>query len=435
MATSTARLDARARPTRSRAVALLDASLSWRSAAIVVTGLLALVALTNRWMSWGAGFVYARADDERAYLLIAKASPDLPHQRLAQQHAGRWPLHWLIGAIADVSGAAPEIIYRYAAIALAFAVLLVLAVVLKQLGVSTATALLCLAVLALSPYALRYYALAPGYLADLGFELGLAAALLGLVTQRLPLLLVGALAGVLCRQTMLPLLPIMAVWVALAPEWREGSTRRARLGRAVLVLAAPLAAYGVAQSVAQDFSLRGVSFSRLTIIDHVAALPGTAHDLLNHFAHVAIVLLPIGGLLAAALLCSGSLRRLPFAFWGSLAIGLAIVAQAAALNPDPIFNDYSSSNEPRLTALALGALVVALASARQHVERSSLPRRDAAPALALLALVVLTIASLHQDFTIVSTGSAGVTFALQAAAALVLFAAAWRGERPINRRG
>lgn len=394
--------------------AALAAPLTWPAACAVVALLLALVAATNRWMSFAAGFVYARADDERAYLRIAHAAPGLPDGRLADQHAQRWPLHWLIGSFADVTGVAPETLYRYAAIAFVVAMMLALCAVLMHLRASTATALLCLAVVALNPYALRYYGLAPAYLVDLALELGVAVALLGLLTRRLPLVLAGALLGVLSRQTMLPLLPVLAAWVAFAPEWRT-SSGRVRLARAAAVLGLPLAAFLVVKGVAGDFSLRTIPFSRLTILDHVAALPDTAHDLVNHFSHVAIVLLPIGGLLVATV-ASSRLRKLPFAFWGCLAIGLVIVAQAAALNPDPVFNDYSSSNEPRLTALALGSLVIAVAAARTTT----------APLLALLALGVLLPASLHQDLTILSTGSSAVTFALQALAGVGLFAlAAW----------
>ncbi|MGB2712191.1 MAG: hypothetical protein WBC33_11825 [Conexibacter sp.] len=406
-----------------RLSAALAKPLTWPPALVLVGLLLGVVAATNRWMSWGAGFHYARADDERAYLAIANAFPHLPAERIADQHAQRWPIHWLIGGVADLLGAKPEIVYRYAAILLALAVCLTLAAVLMRLRTSTATALLCLATFALNPYALRYYGLAPGYLDDLGLELGIAVTLLGLVARRLPLVLAGLLAGVLCRQTMLPVVPVVALWVALAPDWRAASGS-VRIGRAVAVLMLPIGAYLAIKGAAADFSRPGIPFSRLTIVDAVTGLPDTASDLVNHFAHVAIALLVIAALLAATLVRT-ELRDLPSAFWGSLAIGLVVVAQAAALNPDPVFNDYSSSNEPRLTAMSLGALVVTLAAAR----------RATAPALALLALALLTIGTFHQDLTVLSTGSAGVTLALQAAVAGALAVAVWLSDRrPASRR-
>ncbi len=400
----------------------LEARLTWAPALALVGGLLALVGATNRWMSFGAGFVYARANDEHAYLRIANAFPHLPEGQLPSQHAQRWPGHWLIGGIADLLGTQPELVYRWAAIALAVAILLVLAAVLMRIGASTGLALVCLAVFALNPYALRYYALAPGYLDDLVLELGVALVLLGLAVRRLPLVLGGLLLGVLGRQTMVPVALVAAPWVVLAPGWRT-APRPARAARALAALGLPVGAYLAIRAVAAGFSLREVPFSRLTILDAVSALPGTAHDLANHFAHVAIVLLPIGALLLAALLRSG-LRGQPPLFWAALAIGLVIVAQAAALNPDPIFNDYGSSNEPRLTAMALAALAIALAAAQPHVS----------PRLALAALAGLLLASLHQDFTIVSTGSAGATFALQAGVALALGVAVWRGGAQPSRR-
>lgn len=408
-----------------RVAASLSAPLTWRPALAIVGLLLGILTATNRWMSWGAGLVYARANDEHAYLTIAHAAPGLPSARIADQHAQRWPLHWLVGALADVTGARPEVVYRWAALALALAVCVVLAAVLMRIGASTATGLLALAVFALNPYALRYYALAPGYLADLAFELGVAVLLLGLVTRRLGLVLGALVVGTLARQTMLPVALVVALWVALGPDWRA-LRPRARLAAGAATLALPLLAWLAVTRVAADFSRPSVPLGRLTIVDHVLELPGSAGDLLGHLAHVAVVLLVVAGLLGAALWTTRA-RRLPSSCWVALAIGLAIVAQAVALNPDPVFDDWTSYNEPRLTALGLGALAVALAAARPAIR----------PGFAVLALGLLAVGSLHQSQTIASTGSAGATVALQGAVALTLLGAALLGGQrtPVPRDG
>jgi hypothetical protein len=393
----------------------------WGTTVAIITSLLAFLAATNHWMTFQAGLVYAHADDEIAYLKLAKAFPGFPDERIADQHTQRWPIHYFIGGIADTTGLGVETVYRVAAIALAFAMLLTAAAVLRRIGASGATVLVSLAVVALNPYALRYYGLAPAYLVDLVLDLGLALVLLGMVRRLPALVIAGLLIGTLARQTMLPVAPVVALWMALAPEWRDASGRipRAWIAAAVLL---PVILYAGAHAVAADFSRPGVPFSRLTILDAVLDLPSTAGDLLNHFAHIFNGLLAIMALLAATLM-STRLRELPALFWGSLAVGAVIVLQSAVLNPDPIFNDYSSSNEPRLVALAMIPLAVAFASARGWVEQRGV-RTLAQCVPQLVAIVALmAIGSLHHIYTSVSTGSKGATLAIEvltAAALLVL---------------
>ena len=399
----------------------------WADGAPLVAGLLAFAAITNRWLGWDGGFAYVQANDERAYLTIADAFPGLPDQAVADQHAQRWTVHWLIGALADLFGTSPETVYSWVAVLLAIAVGFALAAVLIQLGVSLATAVLALGVVLLSPYAFRFYAFAPGYLADFVLELGLLVALLGMVRRSLAIVLVGVILGTLGRQTMLVVVPVLSIWIVMAEGWR-GDSRRRTWSAAAVVLIAPVVVYMVVKGVAADFSREGFPLSRLTILDTLMDLPGSASDLVNHVGHTAIALIVVTAMLVATL-TSIELRRLPAEFWGSLAIGLVIVAQVLVLNPDPIFYDYSSTNEPRLAAMALPALAVALAVGRAGVEQLSAAARDNAPALAVTGLALLAIASLHQKFTVPSTGSAAMTFALQVAVGLVLATTIYVGDR------
>lgn len=401
-------------------------ALRWPGALAVIAALLGFVALTNRWLSWQAGFALVHANDERSYLAIANAAPGTPDVALPNQHAQRWVVHWLVGVLARGTGASVETTYRWASIVLAVAVALVLAAALMRLGVSALTGTLCLAVCLLNPYTLRFYGYAPGYLADLAFELGLATALLGLVSRRLWLVLLGAVVGVMSRQTMVPVLPVIAGWVAVAPEWRAGA-HATRAVRAAATLVVPVAAFAAVLAVARGFSEPGVPVERLTILWALERLPGTAHDLLDHLAHVVIGLIVVGALLAATLSGTG-LRRLPAAFWGPLLIGLDIALQSVLLSPDPIHQDYTSFNEPRETVMGLGALVLALAAARTVAERGRLARAPGPPVLTL-GIVALVAGSLHQFLSVVSTGSAGATFALQVAVGAVLGVLVWVGDR------
>ncbi len=409
--------------------AALRAPLTWRASLPIVGGLLALVAVTNRWMSWDRGIDHAGATDQHSYMIIVRAYPGLPDAPMADQHADRWVLHWLVAALADLTGSSPETVYRWAALALVVAICLALAAVLIRVGASAATSALALAVLVLNPYALRFYGFAPGYLADLAFELGAAILLLGLLRRALPLVVAGLVIGVVARQTMLLVVPAAVLWIVFDPAWRAyASTGASRWLRAGIAVAATVFAYVIVTSVAGSFSEPGYPLSRLTILDTLMDLPATAGDMVNHFGHVAIVLLAIGALLVAALLRTGP-RSLPFAFWGSLAIGAIVVAQALVLNPDPVSYDYSSSNEPRLTAMGLGPLLIAFAIARATTERESGDALRYAPALAATCVALLAVGSLHQTYTVVSTGSAAATLALQMLIAAGLFAAVRVADR------
>jgi hypothetical protein len=404
----------------------LQAPLGWGAAAVAIGTMLTWLAATNHWMSWARALRHAHANDEPAYLVMARAFPGFPAERIADQHAQRWPVHWAVGGLADLTGTAPEAAYRLVALALALGVCFALAAVLIRVGATTAVGAIALAVFALNTYALRYYGLAPGYLADLVFDLGLALALLGLVGRRLALVLVGLLLGVAARQTMLPVAAVAAGWVALAPAWRDAPGPR--WGRAGAVLALPVAAYLVVDAVAGPFSKEGPALGRLTIADTVLDLPGTAAGLVNHFAHWAIGLLAICALLGATLLATGW-RGLPATFWGSLAIGGAVIAQAALLNPDPIDNDYWSTNEPRLVAIGLGAFAVAFAIARGVAERTGARPLGSAPGTVAGILGLFALTSLHHVYTAISTGSKQVTLALAVLGALGMLVAVVRNDR------
>ena len=125
----------------------------------------------------------------------------------------------------------------------------------------------------LSPYAFRFYAFAPGYLADLIFDLALAAVLLAMVRRSVALLLAALVVGVIARQTMLVVAPVVAVWIALAGDWRRPDGRRAWIA-AGAALVVPVLAYMVVQTGAADFATPGYGLTRLTIVDTVMDLPG-----------------------------------------------------------------------------------------------------------------------------------------------------------------
>lgn len=412
----------------------LASPLGWGVAVGAVVALLTTLAATNHWMSWAAGRSYQHAFDEDSYLVISRAAPDLPSRLLPDQHAQRWPLHWLVGVLAQLGDLSVETCYRWGAIALVVAICLVLSALLIRLGVSRMTGVLCLAVLILNPYAFRFYIFAPGYLADLVFVLALATVMLAMVRRSFPLLAAAVVVGVLARQTMLPVAGVLAVWVALDPAWRgdgaAGDRRalvRAALPRSLGLLALAVAAYALVLVVAADFSQPGASLEHLTILYALGHLGTFGTDLAVHAARTAVAVLPVAALLAATLWRTG-LRGHSATFWGALAVGATIVAQTLVLSPDPYRDDYGSSNEPRLAVLGLVALVVALALARMEPGRSRVvPGASPVAAGALGALLLL--GTLHHQYTIVSTGSTNGTTAVQLLVAGLLIAVLTASDR------
>ena len=375
-------------------------------------GMLTVLAALNPWLGWRPGIARSGATDGYSYLKISDAAPGFPHGPVAIQHAQRWPLHWVVGSIAVLVGSRPETIYRWVALILIVATALVVAAALVRMGVSGTTGVVALALAVLSPYLFRAYGVAPGLVADLLFDLSLTVVLLGLLSGSLPIVLGGLAAGAAGRQTMLVAAPAVALWIALAPEWRGDDGRR-RTTAAVLALLVPVVVFAVVAKVAAGFAGPADTAGHITIIDTLRGLPGTASDLVSHVAHVAVVVVvPAALLLATVRLVP--LRSLDSRFWGSLAVGVAIVLSVLALSPG-----YG----PRLTGMALIPLAIAFAAARDALEKHSAPAREHAAAFALAATGLLILGTLHQTYTVVSTGSAAATAGLQCVVGIGLIAA------------
>ena len=116
--------------------------------------------------------------------------------------------------------------------------------------------------------------------------------------RSLALVLTALVLGVLARQTMLVLAPVIAIWILLADGWR-GPDGRVSWVAAGSAIAVPAVVYGLATQLAAGFSAPGFPLSRLTILDTVLDLPETSGDLVNHFAHTAIVPIVVTAVLAS----------------------------------------------------------------------------------------------------------------------------------------
>ena len=390
-----------------------------RNRLLVIGALLGLLAATNRWLSWAAGYRLLTARDELDYRAIAHAAPRLPHQRLAEQHAQRFAYHWLIGELAHGLGTGVETVYAVGAVVLAIAVCLLLWLALERL--SLPAFVICLAAFALDAYSLRYYWLAPGELGDLIFEGWFLVTIAGLIRGRLEVVLAGVVGATLARQTMVPPALVAAWWVWAGPGWRDAARRRR--GAAMLAVAIASVATFIAESrVAAPFSYGTTpDLAHFTLLADLARLPAGLGTLAEHGLRSVNALFAVSALLAVA-----GRRRLPFAFWGCLALGAAVSLQPLVFSPQ-----YAAHNESRLACLGLGAFVVALGIALAAWEREE----AIAPRTATIIVALLAVGSLHHLYTVVGTASAAQTAVLQFVVAIGVAIVLRRARGAVARAG
>jgi hypothetical protein len=406
----------------------------------VVLALSLLVAATNRWMSWDAGTRLLTARDVGSYEAIARAAPGLPSRDLPAHHAERFPVHWVTGALSDLSGVPLHALYRVLLVAAIVGTLVALHGTVTGRLAAGAHALVFAAFL-LDPYVLRYELLVPGMLADATFVLAVGVTIFGLARRRPWAVLGGIALATAARETALPAALVVIAWVALAPDWRAlPRALRRRVAAGVAVVAAGIWAVtravaggfsapalpGVhdASAVASGYSLPAPSLSTLddyTILGTLSA-PGT---LAEHVARVATPLIMPTALVVAALVVARRMGvRPPVAFWASLAMAASIVAQPLLVSPAVLAN-----NETRLAALGVLPLVAALALLLERIGprlRERLQGRD----LAGIG-VVLAIGSLHHLYTVVGPTSASQIAPLQLVAGAL---AGWLLVRAATRQ-
>jgi len=360
----------------------------------------ALAVAAQRWWSWEDGIRLQFAADSAFYETIARAAPGLPDVDVLRAYAQRFPAHWLVGVLHDLTGVPLHALYRIAtglAVALA---LLAVHRALTALDLHVRAYALAIGVFAASAYPVHYLLASPGMLSDALFVLGLSVLLLGLVRGRLGVAVAGIALAVLGRQTALPVALAAAAWVAIEPRWRP---RRATAAAALV--AVPLALYAVLHVVSASFSQpRAAGLDDLTILGFFTS----AHELGRHLGLVAVGIVVPVGLVLGARLRSGA--ALPL---GPLLIAAAIVAQPLLLGPLA-----NRSNEPRLAGLAVPALAVAAGMLLRGVR---LGRAET-----LVCATAIAAGGLHHRYTWVGPDpNTGWVVVELAAAAVVLVVLAW----------
>jgi len=267
---------------------------------------------------------------------IARAAPGLPAGPLPQQHAERFPIHWAIGTVSDLTGAGLHGVYRTVSVGLLLGIVVVLALTLRRLGLDLRARFVLTGLLVASAYPVRYLLAAPGMAADALFLLGLATAVWALVADEGGVLVAGLLLATLGRQTAVPLAVVAALLLLARRHYCAAAT-------AVLL---PGLLYVVLRVVAERFSNGGAVDSSSSVgsaLDH-------PHELASHLGRMALVLA-----VPAAVAGGAWLRTRVVPAVAPLALAAGVVVQPLVLNPE-----WVAKNEPRLTGLALPALAVAL---------------------------------------------------------------------------
>jgi len=317
-------------------------SLNARPTPLTLLGIWAVIALAaQRWTSWDEAIRDRFASDMSSYETIARAAPSLPEQHVLRPYAERFPVHWLVGSLADATGIELHSLYRVAELALVALALIVVNQTLSRLRIEPSGHLLALGVLAASAYPVHYLLAASGMVSDAVFVLGLSVCLLGFVDGRFALVLAGLTLSVLGRQTGVPVAFAAALWVAHAPAWRH-----ARWRRTALVALLPLGTWLALHFGADRFAMaqRG-GLHDLSVLGYLTG----PRAFLSHLGRTALpILVPCALAGGAWLRTRGDVPR------GPLLLAAAVVVQPLLLGPSS-----AGENEPRLAALCLPALAVA----------------------------------------------------------------------------
>jgi hypothetical protein len=387
----------------------------------IMGAMVAWLAITNAVL-----FGPARTD-ALYYREMAASAPGLPDEVIGSAYTGRLVPHYLVGLLAEVSGASLHAAYVVSLVVVVTALLVVLHLLLRYMSLPVYA--LLAGIVVLSPYAFRPYLASAWNLQDLVFVLGTAVCLLGLLHRRSALVLLGLAVAICGRQSALPLAPVAALWVLADPAWRAKS-RRLRLGTAMGVLALVVGVYSAIMFAVAPFSKDyEPHIPGDTVLALLQDLPSNARSLVAHLGRSVVPLLVPGAVLVATL----TLRRtkgLPWLSWpafGCLTVGAAIIGQPIAI--DPAFPGFAY-NEQRLVALGLLPLAVAIGLLLAPVA----PRRVAGPMIAMMA-VLLSVSSLHHLFTRVGPPTTTTFLASQAVAAVGIGIAVWALARKSGAQG
>lgn len=310
----------------------------------------ALVAVTNRYA--GPPRPDAIPGDAWAYFQLAEAAPGLPAEPLFHHHVQRLALPYVLGLLHDASGIPLHALFLAAVLVTALTLLLVLASTLRRLQVDDRQAVLVLAIVALNPWTVRLHLTFPEMIPDLGFALGTALLLRGLVTDSSGAVLAGQAIASLSRQTGLALVPVVLVWI-----WRDRPRWNAfaRIGLGAGTAAIAVGLYAGTALLAARVSTEN------TTLQHVTGLFTWAR---TQFDGPTLVAFTVRGFLPtlAALACLLALARTRRHTGLASDVVPLFVLAAVCIGAQPVLGgpELTAGNGPRLLVLGLPALALAL---------------------------------------------------------------------------
>jgi hypothetical protein len=383
-----------------------------------VAVILAFVLLTN---TWG----HELELDVQTYKTITDAAPGFPDTDLGSAFTERFVSPWLAGTLAEVLPGDGLDWLWIIVVACAITTLALVLAICTRLRLGLVATLLCFALVALNPYALRLILAQPGPV-DPVFVTGITIVLWALVAQRLAWVVGGALIALFGRQTALLAVPAAMPWLYAGEGWRE-RPRRQRVLAIAGIVAMLAVVYAAQKLITSSFTYEFAPSIPGNTILPVLGDPGTLSQLAGQTARVAAPLAVVTACLAGVLIGmarSGAPLRLPVEFWTSLLVAAAIVAQPFLISPN--FEGFEG-NVARLSALGVVPLTVALAYALRAADE----RLEYASGWAIAGgAVALLVGSLNDRGVIVGpdTNAQFVVLELIAAAVLaVLLAAQVRG--------
>jgi O-antigen/teichoic acid export membrane protein len=371
------------------------------------------VAATTHWMSWQEPIRLQFAADVDDYVRIARAAPHFTWPQITG-HLSMWPVHYVVGVLAKATHIPLHVMYYVCAFAVLATIVLLVDQILVHLRVGLPVYAIAMAALLLDPYVFRYLALAPGMINDGVFIAGACLAVWALLDDRLGWLCAGLTIAALGRGLSVPpLLLAVGLWMVLLPRPGRPFIAR-RIGQAFGVLAVPTAAFAVAYAIGKTTpghapALKDCcSVTQLTIWGDISELPGSAGSFALHLYRIVLGLaMPLSVLAAAGLLVvRAGVRHMPTAFWGALLVTGAMVAQ-----PLLVSSHWNAGAEPRLTSLAIGPAVAAVAILLQTLVDQAGLRFGRGELAAILAL--FAVASLNHRFANVGPRTAAQFAALE----------------------
>lgn len=335
-------------------------SLSTRPRAVVATTLVmfGLLLLTNRYatMIGDAHLIQICCSDGFAYREIALSFPHLPDassRTIDFHHAQRFFIPWLAGGLARLSGLSIDSTFRLMAIAVALGIVLITLALVREVGAAASTQVALLALFIFNAYTFRFHLGFPWYVNDLGFVLGLALSLYGLLRGKGTAVLGGIAIAAVSRQTALLLLPTLVAWLVF------GGTPFSRRTRIALAIACPVLALFIYQAtgrVAASFAKASVNREHLTAVFTWFAQDYSTATLLAFVVRTVMPLLPLLMVGAALAARHRNQLRTDLRFWLLVSTSAAIAVQPILAGPG-----VTGGATQRLVMLGLVPLVVALA--------------------------------------------------------------------------